>query len=107
MKRIFNEDSIFVPIGTQDTYQDRGPDMGSIWGYTGVLQARNCPKWGKTVFFGLFMSPNLLPLVTKQRWWGASPSSTVWSQNLPHMDTYGHLYDPKKDQNNLKFDDIE
>ena len=30
MKRIFNEDSIFVPIGTQDTYQDRGPDMGSI-----------------------------------------------------------------------------
>ena len=54
MKRIFNEDSIFVPIGSQDTYQDRGPDMGSIWGYTGVLQARNCPKWGKTSVFWPF-----------------------------------------------------
>ena len=88
MKRIFNEDSIIAPMGSHDTYLGRGSDMGSIWGYTGMLQVRNCPKWAKTVFFGLYISPKLLPLVNKQGLWGASPSSKVRSQNVPLMDTF-------------------
>ena len=67
MKRIFNEDSIIVSIGSQDMYPDGRSDMGPIQGYMGVSQAQNCPKCGKTVFFHLFMSPNLLHLMMNWR----------------------------------------
>ena len=67
MKRIFNEDSIIVSIGSQDMYPSGRSDMGPIQCYMGVSQAQNCPKCGKTVFFHLFTSPNLLHLMMNWR----------------------------------------